>query len=460
VRAAIYTRVSLDRTGKARSVDEQEAECREAARREGWTVVRVFTDNDRSASRYARKDRPAFRELSAFVAERGCDVIMTWEASRAARDLSAYVQLRDLARDTGTRLWFSGRAYDLSDADDEFQVTLQMGLSEREAGITRKRVLRSVRANAVAGRPHGKLLYGYTRQYDERGQLVAQVPREDQASVVREASRRVAAGEARNAIAKDFNARGIAAPRGGSWDLTQIRRLVTNPAYIAKRVHQGKIVGDATWPPILDQETFYTCVDRINDPTKKTTRDGTLKHLLSGIALCGVCKGRMRVQRNRGFLAYICIEGFCVSRKQVWVDDAVTQLVLARLSQPDAHDLIAGDEQVEDARSASAKAAEKRARLNEFYDAAARGEITPAALARIEAQLLPEIEAAEDRAREARIVPVLRGLVRPDIEAVWPSLSIDRQRQAVDALMTLYVMPARRGARSFDPETLRVEWKV
>jgi site-specific DNA recombinase len=33
----------------------------------GWTVVRVFTDNGRSASRYAKKVRPAFAELLAFI---------------------------------------------------------------------------------------------------------------------------------------------------------------------------------------------------------------------------------------------------------------------------------------------------------------------------------------------------------------------------------------------------------
>jgi DNA invertase Pin-like site-specific DNA recombinase len=53
-RAVIYTRVSQDRGAGKRSVGEQEAECRTVATGNGWTVVRVFTDNDRSASRYAR----------------------------------------------------------------------------------------------------------------------------------------------------------------------------------------------------------------------------------------------------------------------------------------------------------------------------------------------------------------------------------------------------------------------
>jgi DNA invertase Pin-like site-specific DNA recombinase len=57
IRAVIYTRVSQDRGAGKRSVGEQEAECRTVAIDNGWTVVKVFTDNDRSASRYAKKAR-------------------------------------------------------------------------------------------------------------------------------------------------------------------------------------------------------------------------------------------------------------------------------------------------------------------------------------------------------------------------------------------------------------------
>ncbi|MBV9593642.1 MAG: recombinase family protein, partial [Actinobacteria bacterium] len=53
LRAALYTRVSVDRRDTGRSVGEQEADLRQTCAREGWSVERVFTDNDRSASKYA-----------------------------------------------------------------------------------------------------------------------------------------------------------------------------------------------------------------------------------------------------------------------------------------------------------------------------------------------------------------------------------------------------------------------
>jgi site-specific DNA recombinase len=95
VRVVIYTRVSQDRGAGKRSVGEQEAECRAVATDNGCTVVRVFTDNDRSASRYAKKVRPGFTELLAFIEAGGAEVLMTWESSRASRDLSTFVPLRE-----------------------------------------------------------------------------------------------------------------------------------------------------------------------------------------------------------------------------------------------------------------------------------------------------------------------------------------------------------------------------
>lgn len=460
-RAAIYARVSSDPRGSGRSVSEQEKECRRTAALAGWDIVEMFTDNDRSASRYATKSRPAYAGLVEFVRSRSCDVVVTWEASRFQRDLQDYVALRELCRDRGVLWSYSGRTYDLSRTDDRLTTGLDALLAERESDMTRDRVLRSVRANADKGRPHGKLLFGYRRLYDDKtGDLVEQVPRDDQAAVVREAARRVSTGETPHAIARDLNDREIPAPRGGRWDLTQIRRLVTNPAYVGKRVHRGQVVGDAAWPGLIDEQIFYTCVSRMTDPRRKTVRDSAVRHLLSGIAVCGVCAAPVVVQKNRGFLAYLCPVGFHVSRRQDSVDDLVRKVVVARLGRPDALELVAGDQADDRVRVALGEAAEKRARLTGFYDAAAAGELTPAALARIEAQLLPQIKAAERHAREVTVAPVLREVSRTDISEVWGTLPITIRREVIRLLVEIRIMPAVRGARTFDPRTVKIEWRT
>src|SRR3954451_17270689 len=162
-RAVIYTRVSSDPNDRGRSVEEQETECRAACKRNGWTVAAVYSDNDRSASRYATKARPEYGRVIDCIESGGADVLVTWEASRGTRDLSDYLRLRDLCESQDVLLSYSGRTYDMAESDDRFSTGLDYLLAERESDQTRKRVLRAVRANADKGRPHGKLLYGYPR---------------------------------------------------------------------------------------------------------------------------------------------------------------------------------------------------------------------------------------------------------------------------------------------------------
>jgi site-specific DNA recombinase len=460
-RAAIYARVSSDPRGIGRSTREQVADCEAVAEREGWVVVDIFVDNDKSASRFSNGDRPAYRRLVQYLQDGRADVLLTWEASRTQRDLDAYVKLRDLCRTAGVRWCYSGRVYDLDRTDDAFVTGLDALLAEREAAQTRDRVLRTVRANANAGRPHGKRVFGYRRVYDEHsGALLDQVVDDDQAAVIREAARRVSSGETPYAVAKDFNARGIRTPAGGKgWDLTQIKRLCTNPTYIAKRVHKGKVVADATWPAILDEATHYTLVARLGDPKRRTQRDSAVKHLLSGIAVCGVCGGRIRVQKNRGFLAYLCVDGFHVSRREDHVDEFVTTVVIERLSRPDFLDLLVVDEDA-DVQAARARAAELRARLDGFYDIAAAGDLTPTALARIEATLLPEIEQAERRAHTTALSPVVAAAARPDIAELWQTLPLSTQREIIDTLMEIRIMKTGKGRRRFDPSSIAIDWKT
>ncbi|HKD99066.1 MAG TPA: recombinase family protein [Micromonosporaceae bacterium] len=469
MRAVIYARVSSDPTQQMRSVAGQISECEAFAIRQGWDVVSIFADNDRSASRYATRGRPEYDKLCEFIDGGNADVLLMWEFSRATRDMTTFASLLDLCAARNVAWSYSGRLYDLTRTDDRFATGLDALVAAREASQIRDRVIRGQRQSAAQGRPTGKLPYGYAREYavnlaarGSRPKLAAQTVREDQAAVVREAARRVADGESCYSVAQDYNARSIPAPRGGQWDLTQIRRVVTSPLYVAQRVYQGRIVGPGDWPPILDETTWARCMARLSDPGRNTTRDREVKHMLSGVARCGVCETALYVQKNRNNYTYQCVsKGFHVGLKVTTFEAFIDAVIVARLGQPDVIEALANrPDDAADVIRARDEVRDLRGRLDAFYAAAARGEISPTGLASIETRLLPEIEVAEARSVSASVPLAVRELSGPDPVALWAAMPVLKRRAIVDFFMKIWLMPVGRGHRIFDPDRVRIEWRA
>jgi site-specific DNA recombinase len=464
LRVAIYTRVSQD-SRDARSVAEQETECRAWCDREGWDVTGVWTDNDRSASKYARKARPQWQALTdRLESGGGVDLLVVWEPSRATRDRRVWAALAATCEAAGVRIGCNGRVYDLEDPDDAFQLDLFFALAARESGATSKRVQRSVRANAESGRPHGRVLYGYERKYEPdpsgKPRFVAQLPHPETAPIVGEMARRVLAGETTYAVAQDLNARGVPSPfySARGWLPEQVKRLCVNPAYAGLRVHRGAVIGTAVWPGIISEADHLALVAKLNDPARRTVRDPSIKHLLSGIAMCGKegCSETVRVGNNRGNKSYHCRD-FHVARLEHLVDEVVEEVMVTRLERMDLAALL--DTEDTEARAAADEAAELRDRLTGFYDQAAAGELSPAALARIEPQMLEKIRMAERRVSKAMRSPLLAGVVGPKARELWAELSMPQRREIIRLLVDVRIIPAGRGRRTFDPALVDVQWK-
>jgi hypothetical protein len=123
--------------------------------------------------------------------------------------------------------------------------------------------------------------------------------------------------------------------------------------------------------------------------------------------------------------------------------------------------MLARPEDREEIRQAAEDAVGLRARLDLAADDYSDGKIDARQLERITARLRPRIEAAEARARVVDDSPLLDGLIGRDNAAeVWAGLPLPRRRAVIDLLIDVRIVPARRGARSFDPETVAVVWKT
>jgi hypothetical protein len=72
---------------------------------------------------------------------------------------------------------------------------------------------------------------------------------------------------------------------GGEWNDSVVRRTLTNPRIAGLRVHRGEIVGEATWPPILDRQTWERVCETATDRYSFTAPHR--HHMLGGTARCG-----------------------------------------------------------------------------------------------------------------------------------------------------------------------------
>ena len=463
MRVLIYSRVSIDRGG--RSVAEQEAECRAWADREGWDVVRTITETG-SASRYARgaAARSQWGEITAAVASGDIDALLTWEASRATRQLSEYAELVELCASHGVRWGYSGTLHDLSKRDARFRTGLDALLAQDESARTSERVLRSTRARAAAGKPHGRIPYGYRREYDpSSGELLRQVPDEETAPIVREIVRRIIDGDAVRAIARDLTDRGVPTVRAtpdqpGRWIDSTVRRIALSPTIAGLRRYRGEVIGDATWDPIVSREDHEKVVAVLSDPHRVTNRGySTARWLLTGIARCGACGGPLRVALTAGTPRYGCRTDGCraVVRLVAPVDEYVTQVVLALAEDIAARGADTDRDAPEVAEAREELAALER-RLAGFVDAAADGDLSPASLVRIEERVRPQIRAARARLTALARPQTVDPAVFLDPRAWWDAAPLPDRRALVRALVSVRVLRSGGGMRKFDPNLIEV----
>lgn len=514
--AAIYDRVSSDRSGIKRSVGEQGDSNREVCDAQGWTIGVHLADNDRSASRFATRARDAWEQLRADLTMDRYHVLVLWESSRGDRRLADWISLLDLCRDKGILIHITSHrhTYDVRRRRD-YKTLAEEGLdSADDSEKTSERVLRTVEATAMKGLPHGHVQYGYRREYEIdasgrrrlRGQFPDERPRRcgdgallddldpaaralverqgrtfTTAGVVREIFERLAKGEASRSLSKDLNQRGIPSPKASEqgWYGRAIRRVAENPTYLGLRQHRGATY-PAVWPALVEASVFETVGNRLRDPARRTSHESEIKYLGTNLYVCGVCGATARpcsrkpTPKNPSNRAYACwprrpvgtpaADGFHVVREVTSVDDYVERSIWLRLARPDLMELLTADDEA-DERTAelTEEILAKQARLNEARDAFAAGELPVEALKRIEARLAPEIGRAQAEIGRARVGVVLDGLVSPtldDVIAAWRDRSLPERREVIRVLTErVEILPLHNRKKYAIEESVRIVWR-
>jgi site-specific DNA recombinase len=426
--AVIYTRVSRAKVG-ARSVEDQEKECRDQCVRNGWDVRAVYCDNSIGASRHSVGDRPQWKKLQKDL--RSGDILVVWEASRAQRDLEEFVALRNLCARLEVPLSYAGRVLDLTLGDDRFVGGLDALIAEREAEQIRTRVLRGKRAAAADGRAPGRPPWGYRRVDTAKWE-----PDPVEAPRIRQAVERLLSGESQYSILRWLQATGRAPTVA-----TNLRRALCNPALAGLYIHNGDVVGKAQWQPIITEEQHHQLVGRGKAMKRAygfNSQPGPEpKHLLSGLAMCGKCgEGlRRRTYANRKS-TYECRMGH-VARLAEDLDRTIEKRLFDRLSKVNPTKFEGDTAGVSAALGEIGKIEEH---LEEWIAKSIAGEVTAAAFSRIEKGLRERITSLQPQASP----PQFGGVDLTKIQANWGRMPMREKRAIVRAFFRITVKPIGR----------------
>lgn len=316
-RTVIYARFS-SALQNSRSIEDQVAICRERASREGWEVVDVFTDYAISgAAGIDSAARPGLNAMLERVERGGVDQVLAEATDRIARHQGDAFAIRERITFAGARLFTLGDG-----VVTEITATFRGLMDAQFRKDLGAKIKRGQRGTVAQGRSPAGLAYGYKKapKIDDKGELIRGLRDidDDQADVVRRIFREYVSGLSPRAIAGRLNAEAIAGPSGGIWRATtisgdRIRKngLLQNQLYIGRLVHNRtskrtdpqtrrvliRANPEAEW--LFSDVPALAIVDEALFSAAQTMRqraDGVRpeqmrrpRHMLSGLAFCGIC---------------------------------------------------------------------------------------------------------------------------------------------------------------------------
>ncbi|MBF6276993.1 recombinase family protein [Nocardia nova] len=445
--AAIYLRQSLDRFGNMLAIGRQRGPCVDKCEERGWTYTE-YVDNDRSAS---SGKRPEYLRMLTDIQEGKVEAVVVWDLDRLHRRPAELEEFIDLADKRGLMLVTITGDVDLSTHNGRMYARIKGAVARGEMDQKSMRQKAAHRQRAESGKPWGpRRIFGYTEDMQ---------PHPVEAPVVREGFEQFLSGQSFGSIAAAWNDAGLTTTAGNKWRGPSVSKFVTNPKLAGLLAYNGEIVRAGDWPALVDEETWRAVCAIRSDPERRRPGAGGRKYLLTGLALCGKCGTALGSgQTAWKSTMYICRECHGIGRNQKMLDDHIIDAVVARLSRPDARELLV-DRDREGVGELSAKAAVLRGKLEALEaEFAEDDDMTTSVYTKMVKRLTTQLGEVEARMADSQKARIFEGIIgADDVGEAFAAAGLDRQREMVAALMRVTVRPTRKGA-DFRPDDIHIDW--
>jgi len=450
-RAVIYTRISVTDDASA-SIASQDNELRAMAAEEGWDIVRPFNDEGVSGG----VQRAQATEALEMLRSGDADILGVYAYDRWSRQgveyLADLLRVLRLRREAGRPARFvairEGIDGDGSEDDFDLRLSVSADLARRERDRAKARMKAAVKYRHEHGRhTGGPPPFGYrTQDAPGGGKLLVVDPEE--AEIVRDMARRFLADDVGvSTLARELRTNGVPTPKSaariarthgrpddgldrGTWDATTVRRILTSDRIAGRVTHAGRLVTGADGLPVTFWEPVLTpdVVERIRArlaPASRPSAPSRAERLLSGVAFCATCGGRLWATTVRGGVpVYRCPGRGCSSgvyMRAIALETFVTDRYLSMVGDWPELELV----ETVDNSAAAALADVERAIDQVLADMRDRGADRVALAERLDA-----LDARADALRA--LPPEVSRVVRPTgrtLRQAWEAAEDDHERR-------------------------------
>ena len=282
--AVIYARYSSSGQ-REESIKGQLRECNSYAKRNGFTVIKEYTDSALSGT---NDKRPAFQRMIADAKSGSFSVVIVWKLDRFARNRYDAAMYRNELKKAGVRI--VSAMENISESPEGIILEgLMESLAEYYSANLSENIKRGIYDSALERKKTTRLL-GYRRGPDGKYEI-------DPVSgpIVRRAFEEYAAGKPMPEIVEGLNADGLRTKDGTPFKRNTLRTVLRNEKY--KGVYRYRdIVDPHGIPAIVSPELFdkvqKELANRAKNYTKRKTKTGAT-YLLTGKLFCGHCLAPM-----------------------------------------------------------------------------------------------------------------------------------------------------------------------
>lgn len=481
-RAVIYVRISQDRTGAGLGVDRQREDCEALAERMGWEVLEVYVDNDVSA--FSGKLRKDYRRMLADLDQGKATIVIVWHTDRLTRsivELEEYIELSD-RRGIATHTVQAGTV-DLATPSGRMTARILGAVARQESEHKGERVARARQQKALKGewmggiRPFGWGVPtgGMRKKVDRKTGNEVEVPELDMMKAVPEEAEAlrlwtdtVLSGGSIRSLVKWCADKGVTTTRGNPVSHQDMRDMLIRPRNAGIAVYRGEEVGRGQWEQIVDEAKYRAVVAILTDPSRTVNRGARPKWVGSMLHLCGRegCGTGMTVTMSGGrqYPSYRCPTGHGGGRRAEKVDQYVEDVIVERLSRPDAHDLLLPGPEDVDVAGLQAEGERIRQRMKDLGGLFGAGQLELAPFTEGMDTARAQLDGVTQQlARAATRDPLVDLVGAPDVRKAWKALELERQRNILRALVTVTLKTPRQGRMPdggyFDYDAVLFDWK-